>query len=104
MSKHTYDSRAYRKALALVQATGPTCHICGHPGSDSLDHRLSASLYPELRGDPANWVPCHGINGCPYCPPNTSRDKRRNGQPQRCNQAKGNKLELPRPPVTSRRW
>lgn len=104
MSQHSYDSRQWRAYVALVKATGPTCWICGHPGSTQGDHRLPVSLYPELAADPANWVPAHGIEGCPYCPPNSSSDKRRNGQPQRCNQAKGAKLQPPRPPVTSRRW
>lgn len=89
--------------LAEVQATGPTCGICGHPGSDSLDHIRPVSLYPELAKDPTNLRPVHGVNGCPHCPPNTSRDKRRNGQPRRCNQSKGNSLTNPNSP-RSRHW
>jgi 5-methylcytosine-specific restriction endonuclease McrA len=104
MSKWTYDSRAYRKALAEVQATGPICHICGHPGSDSLDHVLPASLFPELAGDPSNWRPVHGVNGCPQCPPNPSADKRRNGQPRRCNQQRGVRLIMPETSRRSRAW
>lgn len=91
MSRWTYDSRRYRAALREIQATGPTCWICAHPGSDSIDHALPASLFPDLRADPANWRPCHGIRSCPTCG-------------MRCNQRRGAKLQLPRPPVTSRRW
>jgi 5-methylcytosine-specific restriction endonuclease McrA len=91
MSRHTYDSRRYRKALAEVQATGPACWMCGHSGSDSLDHRIPASLAPELRADPANWWPCHGVKGCSTCG-------------QRCNQARGNNLAPPKQSPRSRRW
>lgn len=104
MSQWTYDSRRYRKALAEVQATGPICWLCGHPGSDTLDHVIPASIAPELAGEPSNWRPAHGVKGCSQCPPNTSGDKRRNGQPQRCNQSRGNKLELPQQTRRSRVW
>jgi 5-methylcytosine-specific restriction endonuclease McrA len=91
MSRHSHDSRAWRRYTAWVQATGPTCWICGHPDSDQGDHVFPVSLFPDLAADPANWRPAHGVTGCPTCG-------------LACNQAKGNKLELPRPPVTSRRW
>ena len=104
MSRWTHDSRAYRKALRQVQATGPICHICGHPGSDSLDHALPASLYPELAGEPSNWRPAHGIRGCAQGPPNPSTDRRRRGQPRRCNQQRSNKLTLPTQTRRSRAW
>jgi 5-methylcytosine-specific restriction endonuclease McrA len=91
MSKWTYDSRAYRKTLAQVQATGPICWLCGHPGSDTLDHVIPASVAPDLAGDPSNWKPAHGVNGCPHCPPTVSADRRRHGQPRRCNQSRGNR-------------
>jgi 5-methylcytosine-specific restriction endonuclease McrA len=91
MSRHTYDSRRYRRALREIQAAGPCCVICSHPGSDSIHHRLPASLFPDLAGDPANWVPAHGVERCPTC--NLA-----------CNQAQGNKLVPIKPPVTSRRW
>jgi 5-methylcytosine-specific restriction endonuclease McrA len=91
MSQHSHDSRAWRRYVTGVKVTGPTCWICGHPGSDQGDHALPVSLFPELAADPANWRPAHGVAGCPTCG-------------MKCNQARGNKLELPRPPVTSRRW
>lgn len=91
MSKHSYDSKAWREYTAWVQATGPTCHICGHPGATTGHHRIPTSLAPDLAGDPANWVPAHGVEGCATCG-------------MKCNQAQGNKLQPVKPPVTSRRW
>jgi hypothetical protein len=102
------DTPAYRRRLGEIKANGETCVICGHPGSTSIHHLIPPSRYPwmarELARDPANWAPAHGVEGCPLCPPNRSRDKRRNGQPQRCNQTQGNKLEPARPSPRSRRW
>ena len=86
------DTPQYRAALATVKATRPTCGICGHPGADTLDHIIPISQAPDLARDPGNWQPAHGVNGCPMCPPNPSSDRRRRGKPQRCNQAKGNKV------------
>jgi len=90
MSRWTYDSRRYRRALAEVQATGPTCWLCGHGGSDSIDHVIPASVAPDLRADPANWRPCHGTNRCPTCG-------------IACNQQRSNKLGF-KPARRSRRW
>jgi 5-methylcytosine-specific restriction endonuclease McrA len=90
VSRWTYDSRRYRKALREIQATGPCCVICGHPGSDSIHHRLPASLFPDLASDPANWAPSHGVRGCPVCG-------------RRCNQEQGSSLKAKRSP-RSRRW
>jgi len=104
VSKWTYDSTAYRRALAEVQATGPICWICGHAGSDSLDHVIPASVAPELAGEPSNWRPAHGVNGCAQCPPNLSGDRRRRGQPRRCNQSRGVSLTMPQQTRRSRQW
>lgn len=90
VSRWTHDSRRYRKWLAEVKATGPTCYICGHPGSTEGHHVPPASLYPELAGDPATWKPAHGVRGCPVCG-------------RRCNQEQGNSL-TPKQSPRSRRW
>lgn len=93
MSQHSYDSRAYRRALREIQATGSCCVLCGHGGSDSIHHLAPTSLYPDLAADPANWVPAHGVAGCPTCH-------------VRCNQVQGNSL-TPAPALRSprsRRW
>jgi hypothetical protein len=96
---------AYRRYREQVKATGPTCTICGHPGARSVDHWRSPARYPtiavQLALDPANWRPSHGIEGCYLCPPNNSRDRRRRGQPRRCNQEKGARDT---PYQTVRRW
>jgi hypothetical protein len=96
---------AYRRYRAWVKATGPTCAICGHPGALSVDHWRAPARYPtiavQLALDPANWRPAHGIEGCYQCPPNPSRDKRRRGNPTRCNQSKGAKADVR---ISPRRW
>jgi hypothetical protein len=101
------DSRAYRRRLAEIQANGETCVLCGHGGSTSIHHLIPPSRFPDqaraLARDPANWAPAHGVEGCPVCPPTTSADKRRDGQPQRCNQRQGNSL-TPKHSPRSRRW
>jgi hypothetical protein len=94
VSRWTYDSRRYRRALREIQATGPACVLCGHAGSDSIHHRIPPSRFPhiaaELASDPANWAPAHGVRGCPTCG-------------VRCNQVQGNKLTPVHRP-RSRRW
>lgn len=50
-----------------------TCHICGHPGSDVLDH-----ITPKARGgtdDPTNLAPAHHNNECPTCGHRCNREK-----------------------------
>jgi hypothetical protein len=103
MSRWSADSRWYRKAKAEFLTAHPTCWICGHDGADQIDHVIPVSVVPELAMVVANWRPAHGVNGCPECPPTVSADKRRHGQPRRCNQARGTKPDLP-PSPRSRRW
>jgi hypothetical protein len=103
VSRWSADSRWYRKAKAEYLAAHPTCWICGHPGADQIDHVIHASVAPWLRFDPANWRPAHGVNGCAECPPTVSADKRRHGQPRRCNQQRGTKQTVTMSP-RSRRW
>jgi 5-methylcytosine-specific restriction endonuclease McrA len=53
----SYKSSAYREYRAKIQATGPTCHLCGEPGADSVDHDP-----PLARGGadgPWRWRPAH---------------------------------------------
>ena len=57
-----------------------TCHICGHPGSDVLDHIL-----PKARGGtdhPSNLAPAHHNNPCPDCG-------------NKCNRIKGDRPHAP---------
>jgi hypothetical protein len=90
MSRWTYDSRRYRRALAEIQAAGPTCWLCGHGGSDSIDHAIPASIAPDLRAEPSNWRPAHGVRGCSTCG-------------VKCQQSRGASLTIKRSP-RSRRW
>jgi hypothetical protein len=95
VSQWTADSTWYRRAKAAFLAANTICWVCGHGGADQVDHVIPASVAPELRFEPSNWRPAHGVRGCPQCPPNPSTDKRRNGQPRRCNQSRGASMALP---------
>jgi 5-methylcytosine-specific restriction endonuclease McrA len=103
MSRWSADSRWYRKAKVEYLAAHPTCWICGHGGADQIDHLIPVSKAPDLAMVVANWRPAHGVRGCATCPPTVSADKRRHGQPRRCNQARGNRPPTPSSP-RSRRW
>lgn len=94
MSRWTADSWWYRQAKRDFLAANTTCWLCGHGGADTIDHIIPASAAPHLRFEVRNWKPAHGVNGCLQCPPNPSRDRRRRGQPRRCNQARGNRLTM----------
>lgn len=53
--RRAYADPAYRAAKAASK--GQRCHICGLPGSDTLDH-----LTPLAAGGPNvsdNWAPAH---------------------------------------------
>lgn len=103
MSRHSVDLRAAGAKEFL--AAHPVCW-CGHhipPGTGQIDHIIPVSVAPELARNPSNWRAAHGVAGCPECPPNTSSDKRRHGQPTRCNQSRGTKPPTPHSP-RSRSW
>ena len=101
MSRHSVDLRSAGSKEFL--AAHPICWLCGHPGADQIDHDPPVSKAPWLAYDRAHWRPAHGVRGCPLCPPTVSSDKRRHGQPRRCNQAKGDRPAQPSSP-RSRRW
>jgi hypothetical protein len=103
MSRWSADSAWYRRTKAEYLAAHPICWICGHPGADQIDHYIAVSKAPWLAMVVSNWRPAHGVRGCPLCPPTVSADKRRHGQPRRCNQSRGNRMVVPDRP-TSRRW
>lgn len=70
------DVYAYRKLRRAILAESDVCHLCAHPGADTIDH-----LIPISRGgghDPDNLRPAHGVNSCTTCG-------------RRCNQERGNK-------------
>lgn len=83
MAKRPGSTLSVRRMQALRDARlriNDTCHICGHPGSDVLDH-----IVPLARGgsdDPANLAPAHHNTECPDCG-------------RRCNREKGAKNHAP---------
>jgi 5-methylcytosine-specific restriction endonuclease McrA len=48
-----------RYNAAVFAAYGTTCHLCGRPGSDTVDHLRPVSQAPEARWDVANGRPAH---------------------------------------------
>lgn len=51
--------RKWKKLRAEILAASDTCWLCGLPGSNSVDHVLPVSKYPELALDIANLRPAH---------------------------------------------
>lgn len=87
-------SRRWRKLRAAVLAQSDRCHICGHPGSQSVDHLEARADAPWRALDPSNVAPAHGVQGCPTCG-------------RRCNQERGTgrrRRGQAAPFRTSRRW
>ena len=72
---------ARQKRNRAILAKSDVCHLCGHPGSDAVDH-----VVPLARGgsddDPDNLKPAHHDVPCEACG-------------ERCNRAKGMKLIAP---------
>lgn len=84
------DGHAYRLARRAVLARDTTCHLCGHEGSDQVDHILPRSTHPEIPEEEiTNLAPVHGVTRCPTCR-------------EACNQVKGNGLWTR--PIRSRDW
>lgn len=68
-----WGGRRKQKATELVRRLGESkglpCCICRqridyrlrypHPGSCSVEHVKSQSLFPQLRWEPSNWAPAH---------------------------------------------
>lgn len=67
--------RQWRRLRAAILQHNDTCHICGQPGADTVDH-----LTPIAAGgapyDPANLAPAHGARR-PGCGGNFGRTPRR---------------------------
>lgn len=64
MSLRTH-TRAQRAANKRILRGSDICHICGHPGSDAVDH-----VDPLARGGgdgAANKRPAHHFDPCPTC-------------------------------------
>ena len=80
MSQHhrRMTGRKRQERNRRILAASDVCHLCGHPGSDAVDH-----VHPLSRGgsddDPANLRPAHHDIPCPTCG-------------RKCNRLKGDKL------------
>jgi len=82
-------SRPNRRVRAQILAESDVCILCGHGGSDAVDH-----IIPVARGgteDPDNKAPIHGVAGCPTCG-------------RKCNSEKGDRPLPEVKLVTSRDW
>jgi hypothetical protein len=87
--------RPFRRARAQVLAASRICWLCGHDGSDSVDHVIPrwlclATGQERLLNDPANLAPAHH-QPCPTCG-------------QRCNRKRGSGMSKPKTAVQSRQW
>lgn len=61
-----------------ILAASDVCHICGHPGSDAVDHVVP--LNPRAGGqvgteDPSNLRPAHHDVDCATCGRRCNREK-----------------------------
>ena len=57
--------RTAQRRNARILAESDICHLCGHPGSDAIDH-----IEPLALGGPDerhNLAPAHHTNPCPTC-------------------------------------
>jgi len=64
------NGRRWMQVRAAVFATyGRTCHICGHDGSNQVDHLVPQAVAPQLGWELSNLRPAHGAPGnkCPVC-------------------------------------
>jgi hypothetical protein len=96
----------YRRNRALLLATDDICRICGHGGSETADHIITAKLWPrDEHGKPlpgmddlGNLQPAHGTMG-------SGRDRIHNRCPvcgRLCNQSRG--AGRPRGRAQTRKW
>jgi 5-methylcytosine-specific restriction endonuclease McrA len=44
---------------AVFEAYGRTCHLCGRPGADTVDHLTPTSVDPSRRWEVGNGRPAH---------------------------------------------
>jgi 5-methylcytosine-specific restriction endonuclease McrA len=80
------SGRPWRTVRAQVLAASRTCWLCGHDGSDSVDHVIARAIclatgQLSLLNDIANLRPAHH-RPCPECGQRCNR-KRGMGTPRR---------------------
>lgn len=86
----------WRKAREAILSESRICHLCGHGGSNDVDHHpVPLWRVDQLGLDPCDLVnlrPAHGSNSrCPVCD-------------LCCNQSKGSRRNYQPPIVHSRVW
>jgi 5-methylcytosine-specific restriction endonuclease McrA len=70
LMKRPWDGRAGRPWAKLRKAVldeSDVCGICGHAGSDTVDHIIARAERPDLAEVRDNLQPAHGVSGCPTC-------------------------------------
>ena len=67
------NTRAVRARNRRILAACDVCHICGHPGSDAVDH--VKALARGGRDDESNLRPAHHTAPCPTCGRKCNREK-----------------------------
>lgn len=83
MSQHhqRMSGSARQKRNARILAGSDVCHICGHPGSDAVDHVAALSRAADAADakkrdtDPANLLPAHHDVPCSTCGRRCNREK-----------------------------
>ena len=83
MSEHhkRMSGRKRQERNRRILAASDVCHICGHPGSDAVDHvKALARAVDEaearrLDTDPANLRPAHHDVACETCGHKCNREK-----------------------------
>lgn len=75
------SGRTRQRRNARILATSDVCHICGHPGSDAVDHVDALARAADVADarrrdtDPANLLPAHHDVPCPTCGHKCNREK-----------------------------
>lgn len=75
MSKYhaRMSGSARQRRNRAILAASDVCHICGHPGSDEVDH--VKALARGGSEDPSNLRPAHGQEPCSTCGEKCNRSK-----------------------------
>jgi len=63
--KRNGSTRAWRKTRARILAASDICWLCGHPGSDAVDHKTAKARGGSDHG--SNLAPSHHDVPCPTC-------------------------------------
>ena len=64
------NTRAIRERNRRILAASDVCHLCGHPGSDAVDHVTPWIVCKQQGIDPDtpdNLRPAHHTEPCPTC-------------------------------------